>query len=356
MKTNLDYFWKKKTLLSFIAVLFVVVIHNSATNQYNLSPDFLTNLTMFLRNFFAYNIGSIAVPLFFFLSGITIFRNYKLKTYPKKIKTRIKTLLFPYLFWNLAGLLFIILATFTPLREIISGREIFIPSVSNILEGIFLYKYNFQFWFLYDLILYSLLTPLIYLLIRNKYIGALSLIIIFLLPKFSDSFLNLNLNFTIFYFLGCYFSRHFLPFFTKKYSAKFSLISGLIFTIMVVLKMLSIYNIIPFSIIPSQLVLICSLLSFWFFSDIFVKKLKPKKYYDEFFPIYTLHTYFIAIIVKLIFLFGPKTSYMLFINEIIGSIIVIILVTLFSYLWHQKLPKSYNLLFGVQSKAKINQS
>ena len=350
---NLTYFWQKKTILSFIAALFVVIIHNSATGQYDTSsPDAFVNLTFFFRNLFAYDIGAVAVPLFFFLSGFTIFRNYRLKSYPKKMKSRVKTLLFPYLFWNLFGLLFTILITITPLRGSISGREIFIPSASNILEGIFLYKYNFQFWFLYDLIIYSLLTPLIYLLIHNKYVGAISLIIVFFLPALSGSFLNLNLHFTIFYFLGCYLGRHFLPFFSKKPSTKLSFVSGLIFITTVVLKILSIYNIIPLPVILSQLLLITMLLSFWFFSDLFVKRIKLKKYMDEFFPIYTLHTYFIAVIVKTIYLVGPKTSYMLFTNEIVGSLLAIIAVTVFSYLWHKKLPKTYNLLFGVNSKAK----
>lgn len=35
-----QYFWHKKALLSFIAVFFVVVIHNSTINQYQITPDF----------------------------------------------------------------------------------------------------------------------------------------------------------------------------------------------------------------------------------------------------------------------------------------------------------------------------
>lgn len=352
--TNLNYFWQKKTLLSFIAVIFVVIIHNSATGQYDLAPDFFTNLTSSFRNLFAYSFGSIAVPLFFFLSGLTMFRNFKLKTYPKKLRSRVKTLFIPYLIWNFIGLLFIIILTYTPLSNFLAGRETFTPSAQNILEGIFLYKYNFQFWFLYDLIIYSLLAPLIYFLIYNKYLGGLSLIIIFFLPALSGSFLNLNLYFTVFYFLGCFFGHHFLPLFTKPHSKKLSSLSGLIFALSIVLKMLSIYNIFPFPIIPSQLLLIVTLFSFWFFSDLFIKKIPQKKYFAEFFPIYALHTYFLSIIVKLIYLLGPKTSYMLFINEIAGSLLTILLVTAFSYFWHQKLPKIYNFMFSTNKKPNLN--
>ena len=162
---SLDYFWKKKTILSFIAVVFIVIIHNSATNQYALTPDFFTQTTNGLHTFFAYIIGSVAVPFFFFVSGIAFFRNYQQNLYFKKLQSRIKTILIPYLIWNIIGLLFAIIYTYTPLSSYISGRELFDPSVKNIFEGIFLYKYNFQFWFLYDLIIYILLTPVIYLCI-----------------------------------------------------------------------------------------------------------------------------------------------------------------------------------------------
>ena len=137
---NLDYFWKKKTLLSFVAIILVVVIHNSTINQYSLSPDFFTNFTNFIHNFFAYDFGAIAVPLFFFLAGIAFFRNYKPKLYLKKLRSRFKTLLIPFLIWNIISLLFAIICTYTPLSQFITGRELFTPSFQNIFEGIFYYK------------------------------------------------------------------------------------------------------------------------------------------------------------------------------------------------------------------------
>ena len=97
---QLTYYWKKKTILSFVAIILVVIIHNSAINQYNISPDFFTNLTTFIHNFFAYGIGAIAVPIFFFISGISMFRNYRPNLYPQKLKSRIKTLLIPYFIWQ----------------------------------------------------------------------------------------------------------------------------------------------------------------------------------------------------------------------------------------------------------------
>jgi hypothetical protein len=67
---------------------------------------------------------------------------------------------------------------------------------------------------------------------------------------------------------------------------------------------------------------------------------------DEFFPIYTIHPYFIAIITKIIYLALPATSFMLLINELTSPILTLLIVTLIASFWHHKLPKSYSIAFG----------
>ena len=341
---QLTYYWKKKTILSFVAIILVVIIHNSAINQYNISPGFFTNLTTFIHNFFAYGIGAIAVPIFFFISGISMFRNYRPN--PQKLKSRIKALLIPYLIWNIIGLLCAILDTYTPLSNIISGREFFEPTIKNILEGIFLYKYNFQFWFLYDLIIFVILAPIFNIMISKKRLGIIFGVIFLILPNFFNSFLNVNLYFIIFYFLGCFMGKHYLKLFTSPVTRKTALIATVCLILTVIIKLLSVYNIIQLDTIPSLIILITMLTSAWFSVDLFIPNLKQYKFTNEFFPIYALHTYFLATIIKLIYLFTPKTSLMLLINELISPTLTIIIIIVLARFWHQKLPKSYQLMFG----------
>jgi len=343
---NLNYYWKKKTLLSFIAVIFVIIIHNSATNQYSLPPDPLVNTTHFIHNTLAYGIGAIAVPIFFFISGFSMFRNYTSKLYLRKVKSRVKTILIPYLIWNIIGLLFCILYTYTPLSTIISGRETFTPTIKNILEGIFLYKYNFQFWFLYDLIIFVILTPIFNFIVSRKWLGIIFGIIFLILPIFTESFLNINLYFVIFYYLGCLFGKHYLKTFSSHLPKKYSASVGVLFIILLIIKILAIYNLLQLPIIISQLILVLLLVSAWFFSDLLIPKSKLPNFTNEFFPIYTLHTYFLAIIIKIIYLFLPKTSLFLLINEISSTVLTVILTTTLAYFWHQRLPKSYQIMFG----------
>ena len=338
---SLTYFWHKKTILSFIAIVFVVIIHNSATKQYaTLTPDTITTFTDHLHNFFAYILGSVAVPFLFFVSGIAFFRNYKPSLYLSKLKSRTKSLLIPYLIWNLFGLLFAVLYTYTPLSSYISGRELFTPTPANILAGLFLYKYNFQFWFLFDLMFYVLITPVINLLIRHKSFGLITCLLALLL-------ININTNFTIFYILGCYVGKHYLPHFTQPSIKSLRLTSLLAAILTLTIQSLSFYNIINLPPAISGLILVLLLLSLYFAPDFFLTKIKTTpKFTKESFPLYTLHTYFIAIIIKLIYLINPNNSLILLINEISSTVITILIVVLISYLLHQKLPKLHAFLFG----------
>ena len=346
MSAKLDYFWCKKTILSFFAVFLVITIHNSAINQYQIPPDNLTTATSFIRNFFSYNLGAVAVPFFFLVSGIALFRDYKPSLYKQKLTRRIKTLLIPYLIWNIFGLLFAIAYTYTPLSQLISGREAFTPTIPNILEGIFLYKYNYPFWFMYALIIFVILTPLFHLLLSRKWLGLLSCTGFFCLCLIDQPVFGLNLSFLVFYFLGCYIGRYHLSSFTKITKPKFSALAGLTTLITLTLRTLVIYNIISLPTIIHQITLLILLLSLWFAVDSIIAKIKPHKYMDEFFPIYTIHPYFIAVITKVIYLILPATSFMLLINELTSPILTLIIVTTISFYWHQKLPKSYTIAFG----------
>lgn len=346
MRKNSTYFWQKKVFLSFFAMFLVVIIHNSATSQYSLSPDIFTKTADTMHIFFAHGLGSLAVPLFFFLSGFTFFRNYKSDSYFKKIRSRIKSIFIPFLIWNTIGLLFAILYTYTPLSSFIAGREPFYFSISNVFEGIFLYKYNFQFWFLYDLMFYIILTPLFFLTLRRKWLSLCCGIIFFILPNFFDSFLGVNLYFLIFYYIGCFLGKFYFSRFSRAFPSRLSTFALVVFVICLSLRTLSLFNIILVPNVLSHLNLVVLVLSFWICSDLFITKVSQKKYFAESFPLYALHTYFLSSIIKIIYLLAPQNSILLLFNEIFSPLLTVAIVTTIALIWHKKLPKSYSLVFG----------
>ena len=131
----------KITYLHFIMSVLVILIHS------------INNETKFERFFSIENgIGQFAVPLFFIISGFLFFRNIKsTNDAVAKLKRRVYTLLIPYLLWNL-----IYYAIHLFLKP---GSGI---SINELLDAAFTYKYNPSFWFMYQLILLSIISPILY--------------------------------------------------------------------------------------------------------------------------------------------------------------------------------------------------
>lgn len=90
----------------------------------------------------------VAMPAFFVMSGYLFFANveqFNKEIYSQKIRRRIKTLLIPYIIWNL--LMAVKLKTF-------SLNTFWLPA-------------NMPLWFLRDLMIVSLLTPILYIGIKK---------------------------------------------------------------------------------------------------------------------------------------------------------------------------------------------
>lgn len=73
-----------------------------------------------------------------------------------KLKTRIRTILLPYLIWN--GIYYLIYAA--------AGRKSF--GAGELLAALINYSCNPVFWYLHELIIITVLTPLIYIFIRKR--------------------------------------------------------------------------------------------------------------------------------------------------------------------------------------------
>ena len=133
--------------MHFILSVLVILIH-SINNETKLEKLFSIDR----------GIGQFAVPLFFIISGYLFFVNVKtIKDAVDKLRRRVYTLLIPYLLWNL-----IYYAIHLFLKP---GSGI---SMNELIDAAFTYKYNPAFWFMYQLILLSIISPLIYYVVNLK--------------------------------------------------------------------------------------------------------------------------------------------------------------------------------------------
>lgn len=192
--------------LRFPLIIAVLFIHN-----YN--PSVVGNNELHIYNgvseFFSQVLGRVAVPFFFLISGFLFFfkvEHFDSSIFAKKINSRLHSLILPYLFWNLL-LLIIQTATFWLLGNTV-GRSGF--SMLGILKSLWNsnsgYPISYQFWFIRDLIITVLISPVLYFLIKK--LNLTVLIVLFALWFFNKATSNPGINTTSLFFfsMGAWFS------------------------------------------------------------------------------------------------------------------------------------------------------
>ena len=179
--------------LRFPLIVGVLFIHNYASmvNISGLSLGKQNNLSIFYicSTFFSQILGRVAVPFFFFTSGFLFFlgiERFNNLVYLKKLKVRINTLIVPYLFWNIALLFLLFFISFFPSFDAFLNKK---PELTlnyvlgSLWNGNAGMPISYQFWFIRDLIITIILTPLIFFYV--KYIKSLGLLLLCVLWYFN---------------------------------------------------------------------------------------------------------------------------------------------------------------------------
>lgn len=181
-------------------MIMVVFIHSYLTKS-DLMP-FVT----FVEDVFSKCIPIVAVPTFMFISGYLYFskcKHFTLFFYKTQTLKRIRTLLVPYIVWNT-----IVIFIFWSLHRF--APTIINPSFENIQDYTILqlldcywrgsggFPIAYQFWFIRDLFIIALLSPLIYLIAKSRYIG-ITIVMMLFMSTFS-SYVEMG----AYFFMGAY--------------------------------------------------------------------------------------------------------------------------------------------------------
>lgn len=153
-------------------------------------------------------LGQIAVPGFFMVSSYLFYRNFKWAKLACKWKSRIRTILVPYLLWNFLYYAGYGAATRLPAIQGLIGKPPVPFNLESLLDALVNYTYNPVFWYLYQLILLIVLAPVIYAVFRNTVAGGAALgLMVFALWKGWD-FPCLNMDALFYYCTAAYISLH----------------------------------------------------------------------------------------------------------------------------------------------------
>lgn len=219
--------------------LLVIYIHILPEKYEYLSKDKTIgdNIYTYVSEIISHGIGHIAVPIFFVLSGFFLFfqsNQINIRFFKQKYISRTKSLLIPFILWNLTFAIVIYwkeyLFKYVGLSNYSSNIGF---SPSKIIEYI-IRPLDFPLWYIRDLILLVLFSPILYLWIKKaKLLGIVILYALYL----SSIFFILSIwipTTGLFYFsVGIYFaigknrkSLDFISLFRNTY--KYYLILGLV--------------------------------------------------------------------------------------------------------------------------------
>lgn len=164
--------------LRFPLIVLVIYIHNASFRvsfaHGHVGPG-SEHAARFLVDLVSNGVARIAVPLFFFMSGFLFFHGARLdgRTYRVKLRSRARTLLIPYLFWNGLNFAFYFAAQSNHLTAPWFGGSVpmlaSLPfwQMMDVLLGVDTLPIAYQFWFIRDLMVLVVLAPLAWIAARN---------------------------------------------------------------------------------------------------------------------------------------------------------------------------------------------
>lgn len=246
-------------LLRFPLAIAVVMEHlfpsgGTFTMQGNEYDFRVFPLFTWITHFINGTLRGLSVPIFFFISGYVFFLGvtWSIKVYERKLQKRIKTLLIPFVIWNLIALLITLSKKicFPVLFPTIANMEwnvtlsgllntfwdashgIFVPITSPIVN--YIYPQAVPLWFVRDLMIVVLFTPVLFYLLKyiRQYLVYLLGIAWFVLGYWDFGHVNQLLTAFFFFSWGAHISISKKDLLTKfgRYS-KFSAVLYVLFSL-----------------------------------------------------------------------------------------------------------------------------
>lgn len=353
MSANRDaLFWKKKEFISFLLSILVFFIH-SYFAQDSGDGSLISVVNHKVSYFFSCSITRFAVPMFFMMSGITFFKGYTNQKYLGKIKSRLFTLVIPYLLWNTIWMLWEIFSSYSFLSKFGTSEPYPLTFIS-ILKGIFFYNCNNPFWFIFDLIVFSFAAPMVFLIVKNKYVGIVSIMALSVVSLFGIHLPTAVFYYPmsiVFYLMGALIGYHFFDLACQK-SSKWMQIASFVFLAAYILAK----NIVPQSLhidnyLLQTVVYALAAFSLWNVTDVFIERMKPRAIYRRSFAVYAMHLNVGMIILKVFSLCIPSNGWLeipKFILMIVSTLAIIHFVCVFL---EKFTPKTYAILMGNRTKS-----
>lgn len=321
--------------LYLICTIFVVLIHANNLELFALKGVELPNSIIFFQNFITDNLARVAVPMFMFLSAFLMYQNLSVNNIKNKLKRRIKTLILPYVSWNTLYMIVFYLLSFLPFINTPRFQLVLV----TIIKSVIFYAYNNAFWFMFQLIIYTLLCPFIYFLLKRKSIGLITIVSCYL-AIFFINIRYINFMSLFFYLIGVFCALHYKKSFIETKNDLFINKCYVAFFISQILWILNYFSLFQ---IEKSLIWLVMLFSVYFLIDKLPISLKISKIH---FFIYSSHVLVLEILEKINFMIFPYNALMSVISFILLPIVAISLCYGLAWLLKRYAKYLYCILTG----------
>lgn len=325
--------------LKIIAIVMVLYIHSAGIviHENIVEAGWLINFKYFISGI----VSSCAVPIFFMLAGILLYKRDF--TWKDNIKKKAKTLLIPYLLVNLIWIIIFLVAYQFDFAKSFYVNKDWIIQEWNIKDwidafiGYPIYPMAFPLWFIRDLLVLNILSKMIKILI--DYYPKILFIIMFCLwiVNFNLHVFFLQYQSLFFFSMGYYIVRFKINLNTAK---KVNLTWLSIMYILIIIIELITRNIYIHQLQILISVIFCVKLALKIKNNIFIK------YSKYIFGIFLLHEWSLTILKKIIFKIIVINDINSLIVYIVTPVLVVILLIVFLKLLEKHVNKFYNVLTG----------
>lgn len=319
----------KITYLSFVLALIVVVRHTVNIEIYNIQSGALWFIESLIRSF-----SEVAVPTFFVLSGYLFFVNFQYSKLLTKWKTRFFSVVLPYLIWNVAAYLFYQAIAIIPFVRGSLNQDIEQFSIKMLLLNA-VWGYHNITWFLRYLILYIIVTPLIYFLLRYK----ISMLLVLPLVVWGGHEQSLC-YYWLYYLLGTYTGIHFSDIVKGKKFSQLNMIAAAI-----ILFVCSTINMQYPPDRPNRLLEIICIICVWVSFDFLRTEENPKWWAKISFFIYCTHSMILESTEKLFLILLGRNMFGAVVDLLFAPIITFVIILTGAYIL-QKIPRLWKVLNG----------
>lgn len=343
-------FSRKVTIVSFILAIFVMYIHAKNTAYYSFDGVDATPIYT-LNQILSETFGRIGVPFFFIQSGYWMFRfdiqKADISVWKQKLKKKIRTLIIPYLLWNAYGIVVFMILTNLPGRPFyINEGQTVDFSLQTLYAGLILSKYNFPYWFMRDLIMITVLSPILALLLRKRIIAGIAWFFLLILTLFNMNVPLFQTSSLFLFFMGGILSIYFREFWETESSGIKQII---LYTVLLILLAICKWKDIPHI---STLYMISAPILFWKICDVLALfhlfDREPLWFMKQSFFIYSAHVFPVE---GLSSIFSRINQSMLWIcvTYVLNPMIALLILYIVARFLYSKVPAFYNLICGNRS-------